>query len=1120
MNIAVLSRRMRNASLKLIKPLLFFGVLLALYAGSGFFIIPAVLKNQLPKIVHQQIGREAVVERITFDPFAMSMAIHGFQLKETDGQIFAAFERFSIDVAVLASLTHWHWVVDQLELIEPFVRIAKSAQGEFNFSDLVDRTNQPDETDGVSAPFAFRLKQAWVRNGSVVWEDLQRPKPLKESIDSIDWQVSELTTVDSEPSPWLLSWKSESIGLLSWDGTVTLMPLASQGVIKLEKALLKRIGHWFLDDVDGLKIKSGELNLVLEYAVQSTDDQIEADLKSSRLGIEKASMSILEAGQSIKASADSITFDTRAALVGSGKGLTVNAEEARWALVGVDMQPASLSADRPAAALGRLTLAGGYSAEIGDQRFDFKLKRGQLDLERLKTTYQPHDEPLEAELGRVKVAADLTVDSAMAVKIAQGRIELGDLKLLAGAESADLIEMPSIAINGIKVDTAKRHAHAASVVSTDGVVKAWLNPDGQLNYLPLFAGNANEAATETSQSASLPWQFLIEQIALEGYRVEFTDNTIPSPVRIDLADLKLSVEQFTDQSDRKFPVQLQTRVNDSGAIKMGGHLSPSPLSADLDIDIDDIVLKTFQPYLQNHLRLDLVEGDVSAQGKTLFSVSENDAVDLKFNGNAQINRLVTRDQIQRRDFVKWRALELGRITVDLADNRFEFEDVSFDKPYLRVMIKKDSTTNFNDILPVASDDSAKAAAAAVSDEEPAGVHFKIGKIEMKRGASDFADYSLILPFVTQMNDLDGVVTGLSSEPNAVAELALQGKVYNLANVAIAGNYHLNSGDSSVELNFRHLPLPLVTPYMAEFAGYKIERGQMSLDLNYTIDQGQLNAQNNLLIDQFTLGEKVENPKAVSLPLSLAIALLKDANGQINLALPISGSLDDPEFSVGSLVMKALGNMITKIATSPFRAIASMFDGEQDLSVVQFEPGKAKLAANEQAKLDMLAKALQERLALKLEVRGAAFEDQDWPALSSEALNDQLKAMRAKELRAEGRRIRAEYIELSEEEERRLLAQLFIERFPLLAEYTFFGRPALKEPEQGDFYEIARQKLEAALQPDPQRLHDLAVRRAGAISNYLVEKGGIPGNRIFLLATELNPTREEPGITTTLSLGTR
>lgn len=295
---------------------------------------------------------------------------------------------------------------------------------------------------------------------------------------------------------------------------------------------------------------------------------------------------------------------------------------------------------------------------------------------------------------------------------------------------------------------------------------------------------------------------------------------------------------------------------------------------------------------------------------------------------------------------------------------------------------------------------------------------------------------------------------------------------------------------------------------------------MSLDLKYTIDQGKLNAQNNLFIDQFTLGERVENPDAVSLPLNLAIALLKDSKGQISIDLPITGSLDDPEFSVGSLVMRALGNLIRNIATSPFRAIASMFDAEQDLSAITFEPGSTRIAEAEQTKLDALAKALKDRLALRLEIRGAAFEALDWPALRSEALNDQLKSMRAKELRAEGRRIRAEYVTLSEDEEQRLLAQLFIEKFPMLADYSFFGRPRLKNPEQGDFYEIARQTLEATLEPDQQRLNDLAVRRAGAIQNYLIAEGGIPGNRIFLLATELNPVRKEPGITATLSLGTR
>ncbi|MDO9238448.1 MAG: DUF748 domain-containing protein, partial [Methylicorpusculum sp.] len=353
---------------------------------------------------------------------------------------------------------------------------------------------------------------------------------------------------------------------------------------------------------------------------------------------------------------------------------------------------------------------------------------------------------------------------------------------------------------------------------------------------------------------------------------------------------------------------------------------------------------------------------------------------------------------------------------------------------------------------------------------------------------------------------------------ATAKLNLDGKVYDLAKVDIVGQYSLDSGDSAVELKFKDMPLPLVTPYMAEFAGYKIEKGQMSLDLKYTITDNKLEAENKLFIDQFTLGEKVENPKAVSLPLELAITLMKDGDGKINLELPISGSLDDPQFSVSSLVFKALGNVIGKIASAPFKMLASLvnFGSDEDLSLVGFSEGNSELNDHEKTKLDAIAKALASKPALSLEVKGAAFKDLDWPAMRYEALKDQLKKIKAKELRAKGERTRSEYIELSDEEYKELLAQQFIEKFPLLADFSIFGTPRLKEGESGDFYEVARQKLEALLPPEEQRLNDLAVLRAGNIAKYLQELG-VASNRVFLLSTELDPKRSDPEVSVRLSI---
>jgi hypothetical protein len=351
-------------------------------------------------------------------------------------------------------------------------------------------------------------------------------------------------------------------------------------------------------------------------------------------------------------------------------------------------------------------------------------------------------------------------------------------------------------------------------------------------------------------------------------------------------------------------------------------------------------------------------------------------------------------------------------------------------------------------------------------------------------------------------------------------LALKGNAFDLSAVDVKGEISPYLGDYKVEINFDSLPMPLVSPYMVQFAGYKVENGKLTLGLKYNVVNRKLTASNNIFIDQFELGEKVKNPNAVSLPLKLAVALLKDSSGKIKIDVPITGSLDDPKFSVGAIFTDALVNVISKVVTSPFNALASLIGSEEDMSTISFAAGNSSLNKQQQAKLDSLSKALNKRPILNLDIKGAAFQEQDWPVFREDALYDLLKKRRAVEInKSADKKIREEDIELSDDDYKRLLADMFIEKFPLLAEKSFLGTPKLMNPEAGDFYEIAKQKLFSIIKAEERRLKKLASARAQAIAKYVVQKGGVPHERVFILDTVIDPKRDNKEIVSTLSLKT-
>jgi hypothetical protein len=717
-----------------------------------------------------------------------------------------------------------------------------------------------------------------------------------------------------------------------------------------------------------------------------------------------------------------------------------------------------------------------------------------------------------------------TAEGQLQLLLDQGKLELKQLQLADQKKTSEsLISVPSLTAQGIDFDLSKQQLSLASVSSNDATINAWLEKDGSINYQTLFAAesatNNAPAPVAADSSPSNPWHFLLSDLALNNYQINFTDRQISKPVTINLTELNCKLQNFKGIDGGKFPLQLSTRFNQNASLSINGEINPQPFTGDLTLDLRDLKLKTFQPYIDPLINLELVDGELSSQGHLSLNTSE--PLQVQYQGDGNIDNLLTRDKVKFKDFVKWANLDVKQIAIDVAKQEFKFGKVIFDKPYVRFNIKKDRSTNIDDIISQPSSSSAipdhpSTAANRKAHPEPI---ISISNIEIADGKSDFADYSLILPFVAEMNKLNGEVDGFVSNTDQAAKLSLKGKVYDLATVTIKGDYQFQSNDSNITLNFSHMPLPLVTPYMAEFAGYKIEKGQMALDLKYEIKHGQLNASNKIMIDQLKLGEKIDNPKAVSLPLELAVALLKDAHGKINLDFPISGSLEDPKFSIGSMLGNVLVNLITKVVTSPFKAIAAIAgsSSEVDLSTIGFAAGSSELTAAETDKLLHVSHVLTDKPELTLEIKGLAYLVQDWPTLRSAAVFEVLKKMKSGELHDQGEKILSEYIELSDSEYKRLLAKFYAEVLPSEIDFNVFGKPRMKHNPNVDFYQTAQLQLEAIMQPEEQKLNGLAIARSNNIASYLSEQAHIDRNRIYFLATETRTGNSEGEVNALLSL---
>jgi hypothetical protein len=307
----------------------------------------------------------------------------------------------------------------------------------------------------------------------------------------------------------------------------------------------------------------------------------------------------------------------------------------------------------------------------------------------------------------------------------------------------------------------------------------------------------------------------------------------------------------------------------------------------------------------------------------------------------------------------------------------------------KIAINKDRSTNLAAVLRQPE----KPSAAAQEKPEPSPPQkfvATVDRVRVEKGALDFADLSLVLPFSTHIRELNGAITGLATEPGSRAGVKLEGQVedYGLARIDGTINPFAPKSHTDLTVAFRNVMMTPLSPYSATFAGRRIASGRLSLDLQYKIENSELRGENKVVLEQFTLGERVESPGALSLPLDLAIALLTDSDGKIDVAVPVRGNVDKPEFSYGHLVWQAIRNLLTRIVTAPFRALASLFGGGggggENLDEVAFDAGSARLLPPEREKLVRLVETLKKRPQLKLMVQGRYNTDRDGAAMREAA----------------------------------------------------------------------------------------------------------------------------------------
>ena len=922
-----------------------------------------------------------------------------------------------------------------------------------------------------------------------------------------------------------LNWEDVAAGA-SEPGPVESEARAQSGVspfrVEVPALEAKEIGVRFVDQsrTEPLAVDLARLDLGLSARIERQGSSIQAVVDDLRLDAEEGTVSS-------SGSEEPLLFVEETALRGGRFDLaerSLNLETVRLARGRVELrvdEQGRVSALAPASATENAnpdSLDEPSSSEV----LPFRAVVGSLSMEDMGVRFvdQSRAKPLAAEMERVGVGLSARIEwtgSSLQAVASDIRIHGTGGSLRSPLSVEPLILVAETDLRGGSFDLAERIVGVEALEVTGVQAEMGRNEDGTIKGAWLFENEMEPpASAEASKARNVsdrgtPWSLDMDSFHMDSPRIRLWDRKVGADPLYDLQNLRLDIQDLHTGSNTPFPFELRLETDSGGSAHASGTVHPGKPRVEADIQVEAVDLPPLQPYLASFLRVDLASGALSARGRIQYSRDDPETPSL--SGEVSLSDILMTRAGSEEQLLAWKDAQARGMIWRPRPNGLSIDEVTFTEPSMDLVIQKDKGLDVRELL---VSKSKNALSAPAEDHEPDKTPFsvEVKQVRLENGLLDFADQSMMPRFSALIHELKGTIAGLSSQSGRHAGLVLDGRVDEHGSTLIEGSVELfdPKGFTEITMHFDNVDLSHLSPYTTRFAGYRIESGKLSLDLDYAIRESRLEGKNRIVLDHLVLGERVESPDALDLRLELAVALLQDKNGRIDIGLPISGDLNNPEFSFGHIVRQALGNFLKKVITAPFRALGGLLGGrDRDLDAVEFDPGRAELPLPETEKLLQLSDALQERPRLAVEVRGAYAPEADGAALRADILRRDLAEKRGM-TPAEGEP--PPPLVYTDPPTQEALSDLAAERLPgevmdaLRREYGMqHGGKSPADPM--GFSQSLFERLAEATPLREDALRKLARLRATAVVRELLTAGGLDYARVGMV-DEVSETEAENG----------
>jgi uncharacterized protein involved in outer membrane biogenesis len=1063
---------------------IWFVAIVAAFGILGGLVAPPLLRGKLASELSKKLHREVSIRQIRINPFALSVTVRGFLMKERQASTTAlSFDELYANLGA-QSLFRWGPVLKELRLVKPYINVVRNEDHTYNFSDLINEfTKQPPGPKSPPGPTPrFALNNIQVIDGKIDFDD--RPEQTKHTISAIKIGVPFISSIPSqveikvEPAFYALVNGSP----FQIDGETMPFKDSHESTINLDIDKLQIPKYVEYSPVElNFKVPSGELNGRLtanfrtpqgrpsvlsisgnlgikEFVLKDKSDapllnlpaldvlidDIEvlaqkANLKSVKiespeLYVTRNHDGTLNLGSLVaenktekvpeqKTNEKPFGYQVAEIAVDQGKVIFTDRSpdkpfEKRLENIRVDVKGLSNEPEKKATTeISFQTDAKEDFNQSGTLQLTPLAVEGKVELKGLllKGLRPYYESVLGVEIteGLLDLAAQVSVmqnkDSQTETKLSDLNASLRSLRLDVPGESEPLWRAPLLAIKDTTVDVGKKSIVVGSIETRDGNGYLRRDTDGTISFARIFKTKpAQSEPMKAQQEETAEWAIQMKRAALDRFRIDFEDRKLNPAPRFSVSGLLIHAANFSNVKDSRANVRIQATVNNKGSLLLAGTLGTRPVAGRFNVELQGIGLVPFQPYLTDQINLSMTSGQVGSKGVLTLDLGATPAK-VAYEGGLQVADFASVEKDASEDLLRWKSLDLGGVQFNLEPMQLRINEITLGEFYARLILGADGKLNLQNLAaqktPASGAVEAKPAnpppptTSASSEQKP----ISIGKINLQNGNINYSDFFIKPNYSANLTSVQGSISEL--KPETPGDITLDAKLDNAAPVDIRGKINPLSKDLYLDIaaDAQEIDLNPMSPYSIKYVGYGIEGGKLTFKVKYKVENRKLDAQNQIILNQLTFGEKVESPTATKLPVLLAVALLKDRNGVIDVNLPISGSLDSPEFSVGGIILRIIINIITKAVTSPFALLGAAFGGGSggELSYIEFDYGSAVLSQTAEAKIKSLATAMNNRPALKLDISGRVDSVNDREGLKKTSIERKVKAQKMKELVRQG-----------------------------------------------------------------------------------------------------------------------